>query len=792
MNYSFDGGIESIAVIGMSCRMPEAKNINEFWDNLISGKESVKFFTDEELFRSGVTKELMDDPLYVRAGCFVEGVDMFDYSFFDYAEEEAELIDPQQRIFLECAYEAFEDAGYIGKKLDIDVGVFGATKASSYASVVLSVHARPGTVRSFQAILGNTVDQACLRISYGLNLKGPSMGIQTACSASIVAVHQACESLRNRECSMALAGASGIQVPQKRGYIYDKEMMTSPDGHCRAFDANGEGTVGGHGTGIVLLKLLDDAIKDNDNIYAVIKGSAINNDGASKIGYRAPSVEGQMRVVEEALLLSDIDPGSISYIEGHGTGTFLGDSIEIEALTRAYRKYTDAENYCGLGSVKSNIGHLTQASGIASLIKTVLALKYKKIPPSINFENPNPQLENSPFYVVNNLQEWTGGDKPRRAGLNSFAIGGTNSHIILEEAPESNLLEYDKGTSDSLGILTLSAKSESALQNIIGNYIEFLEGYHFDYINEVAYTANIGRENFCFRLSFVFDSKKNLIEKLNNNSQLNLKEHQNEKGYKDQIFYFSDLNLSINKVETFFYKTQFFYKEALDECFEILESDYGEIQFRKIFNEYNEYEGDFNKSVLIFSLEYATYKMWLSWGVKPSSLKGDGSGELVAACVSGVLSLSDCMYLLIETEAFYKNKDESSFINFEEIFEKVILSHPVTEISLSVKGNILDKKYWINLFKYWLSSSEKKEDYETSKSIIIGPYGKILSQSRKNEKVNSFYGDKNEWYETLSFLGLIYDAGYDVNWSNFYKGFNYRRISLPTYPFERKKCWFSG
>ena len=773
-----------IAVIGMSCRFPDAGNIHKFWDNLKNGKESVTFFTDQELLGAGVGHNLINDPNYVRAGCVLNDVDMFDASFFDYTRDEAELVDPQQRFFLECAYEAFEDAGYVGKNYDGDVGVFGGTKTSGYANVIRSVHDFPGTVKSFQAILGTTVDQACMRISYALSLKGPSIGIQTACSASIVAIHLACESLKNAECSMALAGASGITIPQKKGYLYDSEMITSPDGHCRAYDANAKGTVGGNGVGIVLLKKLDDALSDGDNIYAIIKGSAVNNDGASKIGYRAPSVEGQKRVIDEALMISDVDPDSISYIEGHGTGTFLGDSIEIEALTHVFRKQTNREHYCGLGSVKTNIGHLTQAAGIASFIKTVLALKHKHLPPSLNYEKPNPQLKDSPFFVVDNSVAWETENLPRRAGVNSFAIGGTNAHIILEESPVKAPVAYEKTNYGKYGLLTLSAKTEQALKTIIDNYIVFLNSCADLNIQDICFTSNIGREHHPYRLSVVSDSLTDIRVQLKEKLIKGNFSNQSRKSDTDDFrFHFLDLDCRTNDMNAFYLKTQPSYKEAIEACAGILEKKYGNYVLAD-FLENHIFDKDVNKksTVINFVFEYAVYKMWCSWGIRPQFVSGSGSGELTAACAAGMFNMDDCLFILSEIDSDKSNKKEY----IENVFNHIDFSEPTIEINSKDRDHLLTKEYWINKILS-IDTPHESHPYSFDNAIFIGPYE---THERTMSYINSFRGDQAEWFYVLRHLGELYESGYDFNWHSFFKGSEYRRVSLPTYPFQRTSCWF--
>jgi acyl transferase domain-containing protein len=428
-----------IAIVGLAGRFPGAKDVDEFWRNLRDGVESISFFSDEELIALGVDPETLDDPNYVKAQGTLENVELFDASFFGYTPREAQTMDPQHRLFLECAWEALENAGYDAKKYNGLIGVYAGTSRNTY--LLNNLNSKRNLIESIsdlqQTKIGNDNDFLTTRASYKLDLKGPAVVVQTACSTSLVAVHLACQGLLSGECDMAMSGGVSIRLPQNMGYFYQEGGIASPDGHCRAFDAEAQGTIGGNGVGIVVLKRLADAVAAGDHIYAVIKGSAINNDGALKVGYTAPSIEGQAEVITKALAMAEIQPETVSYVEAHGTGTTLGDPIEIAALTQAFRANTDQNGYCAIGSVKTNIGHLDATAGVAGLIKTILALKHKEIPPSLHFVQPNPKIDfdNSPFYVNNKLAAWDAHGNSRRAGISSFGIGGTNAHAVLEEAP---------------------------------------------------------------------------------------------------------------------------------------------------------------------------------------------------------------------------------------------------------------------------------------------------------------------------------------------------------------------
>lgn len=459
-----------IAVIGMAGRFPGAKNVQEFWSNLKNAKETISFFTDEELREEGVNEELLNDPRFVKAKGIVEDVDLFDAGFFDYTPKEAAMMDPQFRIFHECVWTALEDAGYDPFTYKGQIGLYtGAGLNAEWVLRALQGAKSGEDSKTLETAVLNMRDYMATLISYKLNLKGPSMMVQTACSTSMVSIHLAAQALLNGDCHMAVAGGVSIRLPQKSGYLYQEGMIHSPDGHCRVFDDEAAGTVFGDGAGAVILKTLEDAEADGDHIYAVIKGTAINNDGSRKVGYTAPSTKGQVTAIKTALHMAEVEPETITYVEAHGTGTTLGDPIEIEALKQAYQ--TDRRGYCRIGSVKSNIGHLNDASGVTGFMKAVLSLKHKVIPPTLNFEKPNAKIdfEQSPFVVNTKLTPWEENEFPRRAGVSSFGIGGTNAHVILEEAPA----QQKAAERHDAELLLLSAKTPAALNNMtdrLSNY----------------------------------------------------------------------------------------------------------------------------------------------------------------------------------------------------------------------------------------------------------------------------------------------------------------------------------
>lgn len=506
---------KDVAVIGMSGRFPGAADLDGFWSNIRDGIESVTFFTDEELLLDGADSEALNDSNYVKAAPVIDGIDMFDATFFGYSPREAEIIDPQQRIFLELAVHALENAGYVPNKFNGLIGVYASVAWNTY--LLSNLCTRPELFKgsmAFNIFSSNDKDFLPTRLSYKLNLRGPSMIIQTACSSSLVAVHIAVLSLLNYECDMAMAGGVAVKVPHKSGYYYQEGALASPDGHCRTFDADAKGTVFGSGAGVVVLKRAVEALEDGDNIYAIIKGSAINNDGSLKASYTAPSVEGQAEVIAAAQAVAAVEPDTIQYIETHGTGTAIGDPIEVSALARIFEETTDKKGFCALGSVKSNIGHLDAASGIAGFIKTVMTLKHGIIPPSPNFTRPNTEIdfEDSPFYISNVPEKWEAYGTPFRAGVSSFGVGGTNAHVILEEAP----VMASKKDSEGWKLLILSAKTQSALSIIIRNLTAYFKENPDLCLTDAAYTLQVGREAFNHRCAFMCRNMEEAIIVLEN------------------------------------------------------------------------------------------------------------------------------------------------------------------------------------------------------------------------------------------------------------------------------------
>ncbi|HUG66829.1 MAG TPA: beta-ketoacyl synthase N-terminal-like domain-containing protein [Pirellulaceae bacterium] len=495
-----------VAIIGMSCRVPGARNYAEFWRNLCNGTESIHFFNDDELRAAGVAEDALAVPHYVKAAPLLDDYDCFDAQLFRYSPKKAAWTDPQQRVFMECAWEALEDAGIDPHRTSDAIGVYagGGGSISDYLFAHADQFREHLGATASSPHLGNDKDFLATHASYALNLRGPSVTVQTACSTSLVAVHLACQSLYTGDADLALAGGTCVRIPHLRGYYARNGDIFSPEGHCRPFDADARGTLFGSGVALVVLKPLDHALADRDHIWAVIRGSAINNDGGEKLSYTASSVEGQVRAVRTALAAAAIDPATIGYVEAHGTATTLGDPLEVQALNRAF-DLAGSRGSCAIGSVKANVGHLESVAGVVALIKAVLMLKYGVLPPSINFDTPNPRIdfEGGPFFVNRERCDWPRQDHPRRASVNALGIGGTNAHVILEAAPEPTPAAATEATSR---LLCLSARNEAALRDLIHRYVQALEARPAPDWANVCHTANTGRTQLSWRLAVLADN----------------------------------------------------------------------------------------------------------------------------------------------------------------------------------------------------------------------------------------------------------------------------------------------
>ncbi len=643
-----------IAIIGTALRVPGARNVREYWRNLRDGVESVRTFTDEELLAHGVSPDVLQNSRYVKSGIVLEDMEHFDAEFFGFSPKEAAIMDPQHRHFLECAWEAMEDATYTPESFKGTVGVYAGCGMGAY--FMFNLLSNPELVDSVGLFLlrhtGNDKDFLSTRVSYLFNLTGPSINVQTACSTSLVAAHMACQSLLNGECDMALAGGVTIELPHYRGYMYHEGEILSPDGHCRAFDHRSQGTIFGSGAGVVVLRRLKDALNDGDPIRAIWKGSAINNDGAGKVGYLAPSVDGQAAAMAEALALAGVSPDSIGLIECHGTGTYVGDPIEVAALTQAFRQSTQRTGFCGIGSVKTNIGHLDTAAGVASLTKAVLSLQNKQMPPSLNYQAPNPTIDfrSSPFYVNDKLKDWKAGAEPRRAAVNSLGVGGTNAFAIVQEPPEATQSVPSKRP---FQLLTLSARNRTALDAATKKLAAFLNEQPEVDLADVAYTLHVGRKAFDQRRVLACRSRSEAIEILEANDPRRVFTHKVTPGKPSVVFMFPGGGAQYPNMGKDLYDSEPLFREIVDNGFNLLQPKVDFDVRGTVFPTPDKFEAAAKllqrpsvQLAPIFILEYALAKLLMSWGIQPDALIGHSLGENTAACLSGVMSFPDALGLV--------------------------------------------------------------------------------------------------------------------------------------------------
>lgn len=708
-----------IAVIGMELKVPGAENTEEFWENLCKGKESLRFFSDEELLEAGVSKEELEHENYRNCAFDLDGIKNFDAPFFGFTLKEAVFMDPQQRMMLQSAWKLMESAGYTTDEYDGEVGVFVGTGTSKYLLKNIMNHYDLDKSKDIRQIwMGNDVSYASTNISYALNLKGPSVNVHTACSTSLTSVVLACQSLLNYQCDMAIAGGCSISLPQQVGYMYQEGEVLSKDGHCRPFDKDGTGTLESSGVTLVMLKRLEDALEDADNVIAVIKGYSYNNDGNAKVGFTAPSVEGERNAIKRAQILSEIDEETITYVETHGTATPLGDPIEIQALTEAFREGTDKKNFCALGSVKANIGHLDCAAGTASMIKACLMLQNKKLVPLINFNEPNSAIdfENSPFYINKELNDWYPDCGVRRSGVSSFGIGGTNVHLILEEAINQKKVFSNKKEH----LLTWSAKTKGSFDRIKNQLIEYLESNQTEDFRNLLYTMNIGRKKMRYRNSLVCENENDLIFKLKN-SMYSLKTDKNNE--EDIVFMFPGQGSQYTNMAQGLYEQFTVFRTEMNRCMKILEEQYNYDLKQLLMNDHPD-----DSTVLInetahthatmFVVEYCTAKLLIHLGIQPKVILGHSIGEYAGACIAGVFSLEDALKIIVARGQIIQKLPRGHML-YVNAAEKEVLEYLSSEVSLAL----------INTDKRVVLSGEKSA-IEAVKDRIGNKYNcKILHTS---------------------------------------------------------------
>jgi phthiocerol/phenolphthiocerol synthesis type-I polyketide synthase E len=676
--------MNGIAIIGMAGRFPGARNVEQLWDNLINGIESVTAFKEPEEGR-------------IHTACLLENAAAFDAAFFGMTPREAELTDPQHRLFLECAYEAMEASGYAPTRCPERVGVYAGSGQSDYVRHVQSHSDIMQTVGTFQVAIGNGPDFLTTRVSHKLKLNGPSIAVQTACSSSLVAVHMACQALFTYECDMALAGGVSVKADQMLGFDYQEGGILAPDGHCRAFDAASQGTVVGNGVGVVALKRLDDAIADGDEIVAIIRGTAVNNDGADKVGYTAPSVARQAEVVKEALTIAGVDPATITYIEAHGTGTALGDPIEIAALTDAYRTFTRKKQYCAVGSVKTNIGHLDSAAGVSGLIKAVLCIKHRMLPPSLHYKEPNPHINfaDSPFYVNGNLKDWLSDGEPLRAGVSSFGIGGTNAHVILEEAPPRTTDEKDVDAEPDWHLLALSARTPGSLRQRAEDLIDYLQRHQEVDMASIAYTLAVGKESFARRMAIVAhksaESAMEELRKMTASMPSNMDEA--NEATPSVFFMFTGQGAQYVHMASDLYRCAPAFRKHIQQCAKLSASVLDADLLRLLYplpGEEKEAANQLHQTKYaqpaLFCVEYALAKQMEAWGIKQEAMIGHSIGEYVAACLAGVMSLNDAIKVIAVRASLMQQMERGAMtaVSLSEADTIEALGESGAELSIAV------------------------------------------------------------------------------------------------------------
>jgi acyl transferase domain-containing protein/acyl carrier protein len=891
-----------VAIVGISGRFPGARSLAELWRNLRDGVESISFFTAEELIAAGNDPGLVADPAYVRAKGVIEGVEMFDCALFGFTPREAALMDPQHRLLLECAWEALEDAGCDPARFPGRAAVYVGSGTSSYLfSNLLPNRAELEAMGPLQALILNDRDFAATRLSYKLNLRGPSAVVQTACSTSLMAVHMACQTLLAGEADLALAGGVSINLPVKEGYLYQEGGISSPDGHCRSFDARAAGSVPGIGAGVVALKRLTDALADGDTIHAVILGSAANNDGSAKVGFTAPSIEGQAEVIAEGLLMAGVEPDTIAYVEGHGSATALGDPIEVSALRQAFARAGHGGRPCALGSVKSNFGHLNTAAGIAGLIKTVLALRHGTIPPSLHFARPNPQADFGPFFVPTRALPWPEDLSPHRAGVSSFGLGGTNVHAVLEEAPPA----APSGPSRSWQLLLLSARTPAALAAQADRLAERLETGEPADLADAAFTLHAGRKAFNRRRAVVCRDLADAVAALREGRGA---VGSFEGSERPAVFLFPGLGDHYVDMGRELYESEPVFAAEVDRCAELLRPHLGDdvrtilfsiesrsapaagperrTDLRALLRRGGEARDAASRRLdrtehaqpILFAVEYALARLLMAWGVRPQAMIGYSLGEYVAACLSGALSLEDALALvarrakliqelpagamlavplpeaevqpflaeglavaatngphfcvvggaeeavadldrrlagrgvtclrLTTTHAFHTPMMEPAAEALTELARTVTVGTPRIPYVSNVTGGWItaadlgDPGYWarhmVRPVRFAEGLAELLRDADRA-MVEVGPGGTLSALVRQHPEagagrlaVPTMRRQSEEGSDLavlLDALGKLWVEGAPLDPAGLFAGQRRRRVPLPTYPFERQRCW---
>lgn len=732
-------GLE-IAVIGMSGRYPEADTLAQFWNNLLAGKESFTHFSEEELKENGITQEEYNNKDYIKVKPFLDHVFDFDAELFGYTVWEAEYMDPQIKLFHECVYHALEDAGYDAERYDGRIGLYsGASMDLQWMKCILMSQKKMNN-NILETSVVSSKDFISQLISYNMNLTGPSISISSACSTSLTSIHTACAGLLLGDCHMAVAGGVTINQPSKAGYEYCEGSIYSKDGRLRPYDEEASGTVFGEGGGAVVLKRLSDAIEDNDHIYAVIRATACNNDGRRKVGFTAPSVEGQKELIQTAFEMGEVDPMTIQMIEGHGTGTNVGDPIEVEALKQAFD--TEEKQICALGSVKGNIGHLNAGAGVASFMKAVLALKHEVIPPASQYDVPNRKMkiEETPFYINKEPVPMVRKGAPLRVGISSFGVGGTNVHMILQEAPK---VESSVEKKEGSVLLQLSAKTEKALKEMTRNLHDYLLQDDRVSLQDVAFTLATGRKQYKYQASFVAADREEAIALLDVVQTGNLI-YLKQSSQSPVVFQFSDcdrVNFHQESAKKL-YEEEAFIKQEIERLAGKMRPTLN-MDIRTLFDGKTKSQ-DLDsraKCALLFAMEYAQAKFLQKLGIRPDHVIGQGFGEYTAAVVTGVMSEEEVIRIITETDSSHGREDRDAIL------------WAGTNVNFSQNASDLTGLQKDYLFLSFTQEAGKEED------------------------------------TFLRNLDSLMKSGYSIDWKAYYEGKNCYRVSLPGYPFQRK-CYY--
>ena len=775
---------DAVAVVAMAGRFPGAGDVDRLWHNLVEGVESISRLSPEDLEAQGVPPAFSRDPRYVGARGVLEGADLFDASFFGYSPREAEMIDPQQRVFLETAWMALEKAGYVGDEGGRRTGVFAGASLNTYLPHVLAQAGPAAWAGPLSWLLSSDKDFLTTRVSYKLDLRGPSVDVQTACSTSLVAVHMACRSLLYGECDLALAGGVSVTVPLRSGYLYDEGGIFSPDGHCRAFDRAARGTLPGNGVGIVVLKRLREAVRDGDTIEAVIRGTAINNDGALKVGYSAPGVEGQAEVIAAAHTAAGVAPETIGYVEAHGTGTALGDPIEIRALREAFGPGRHGTR-CAIGSLKTNLGHLDAAAGVAGLIKALLVLKHRQIPPSLHFEAPNPGLDlgDGPFFVNARLLPWPDQGTPRRAAVSSFGMGGTNAHAVLEEAPAP---APDSPPKRDAQLLTLSARTPEALEQVVVELADYLSREASAVLADVAYTLHVGRRPMRHRRVVVVRDGAEALRALAGDEPARVQDGVVDGAARGLVFLLPGQASGPGDPGRAEYGKEEVFRAEIDRAAEILRGERG-LDLRELLFPVDARREEARRRLgepalaqpALFLVEHALARLWMSWGVRPTALLGHGVGELVAACLAGVFSLEDALSLAAARGRIAEEGPapmEPAAAAFRARVAAAERRAPRLPFFSNVTGD-------------WITAAEAVDPaYWARQPRAAVPPGEAVSLVCRDERCSVLEVGPGST-PLVEAVGQLWAAGVAIDWPAFHAGERRRRVPLPTYPFERRRYW---